>query len=115
MAISFDDAYLILQRIGPEIGQLMLRGDKLAKDVFDRYKEWHNAEHRRWKMAKASGQYLPDTRLRRSVVSALEQYLQRDLLVSEREQLAGAKGHIVEKPTTNLIDLSVSRALRARR
>lgn len=112
MALTFDDAYRMVRHQGKEIGQLAKRGDALAKDVFIRYSAWFKTY--------TEGHDRVNSDERNSFVKAFETYLQRDLVVHEREHLKGAKGHLVEAeadPTvpTNLVEMSVARALRDRR
>jgi len=117
MALTFDEAYQLLQANAKAIGILYKRGDKMARDVIERYRDWYHHEYASYLGAIKVGQYLPDSRRRRAVVSALEQYLQRDMTIHERAELAGKKGHLVEDDAAipdNLVHLSVHRALRSR-
>lgn len=120
MALSFDDAYQIMQKQGREIGLLARRGDKVAKDVVVRYTDWYNHEYRdyiKWKQeTRGIGTPPKDTGRRLSLIRALETYLQRDLTLHEREHLAGTKGHIIEDETgkekvSNIVQLEVARAI----
>lgn len=113
--LTFDQAYAIIQRIGKDIGVLYKRGDKLARDVFERYRDWYAHEgeaFNKWSTGQTTEATMPDTRRRRAVVSAIKTYLQRDLMLHERNELAGKKGHLVEaEPDSNVVRVHVRRAL----
>jgi hypothetical protein len=119
MALTFDQTYRQLQVIGKEVGILVKRGDVLAMDLYRHYCNWFQHEgvyFERWVIRGCRGPAPPQhVRLRNSVVAALEAYLQRDLTVHERDELAGKKGHLVEDDPavpSNIIDFSVTRAIR---
>lgn len=110
MALTFDESYAIIARIGKEVGQLVNRGDVLAMDLYRHYCDWHMHEFDTY----LKGRPMEDTVRRRNVIAALEAYMQRDLTLHERDELAGKKGHLVEVDSSipsNLVHLNVKRAI----
>ena len=74
----------LMGAIGREVRQLAERGDKLAQQVYHRYCE---AAHHR----------APDgSPLNTSLRKALQDYMYRDLTVSDRLELGSKFGHLVE-------------------
>lgn len=107
MALTFDESYQVIKRIGPGIGRLMKRGDKMAKDLVRVYADWYQHEHARY----VAGIAMPDTRRRRAVVSALDEFLKRELTEHERIDLMGRFGHLVDQDKIR-VQVAVALALR---
>lgn len=74
----------LLRTIGPEIGLLAHRGDKLAQRVMARYQAAY--EHPR------------DPRYESELRVALEDYVNRDLRVAEQYELGSRFGHRLPEP-----------------
>lgn len=72
----------VLRVYGPDIGRLALNGDRLAIRVRARYQYAHD--------------HPKDVQANLSLRDALNEYLQRELLNSERRDLAGKFGHRLE-------------------
>lgn len=112
MALSFHEARWYVKVNGKDIGKLAKRGDKLALGVVG----WYS------KVFEESRGRSINNNTRESFRKSVEEYAQRDLTAHERAELAGKKGHLigadedaVDKRHTpsNIIDLSVRRALRS--
>lgn len=74
----------LLRTIGPEIGSLARRGDKLAQEVMARY--------------RAAYAHPRDPRYESELRVALEDYVNRDLRLTEQYELASRFGHRLPEP-----------------
>lgn len=84
LEIPMPELLKLMGAIGREVRQLAERGDKLAAQVYHRYCE---AAHHR----------APDgSQMNRALRQALQDYMYRDLTVSDRAELGAKFGHLVE-------------------
>lgn len=84
LELPWEDVQKIMRNIGGEVRQLADRGDKLAQAVYNRYCE-------------CAYQKLPlDHPTVRGFRQALHDYMYRDLTISDRTELGGKFGHLVE-------------------
>ena len=74
----------LLRSLGPEIGQLAKRGDKLAQAVMARFQYAHD--------------HPIDATARQNVRTALEDYVNRDLRLAELYELGSRFGHRLPEP-----------------
>lgn len=84
LELPWEEVRKLMRSIAPEVRQLAERGDKLAQDVYNRYCEAYHHQ-------------APDgSNLNKSFRKALQDYMYRDLTVSDRAELGSKFGHLVE-------------------
>lgn len=82
--MPWEDLLKLLRTIGPEVGRLMNRGDQTAKRLMARYVYAHA--------------HPKDVEANKSLRAAIEDYVNRDLRVSEQIDLGSRFGHRLPEP-----------------